>query len=190
MNRAEAMEQLGKALGIGEGPQSMTELVQTLGGTRAVAELLPTSYNRKGEKVSIQNKQRTVQRYLLAEKGEKGERARGTNAKARASTLKQLRGAFTAEQVKQERPGGFTASVKGDFTVSETSQPGRAVKPVHIPADAMGKIAAHIQQGELEAAAVAFDAAYSTSYLNDSPTMSWGEQGRAEKTAYDELTIE
>ena len=187
MNRQQAMVSLGEQLGIGQGPQSVTELVNLLGGTRAVAELMPTTYNRKGEPVSIQNKQRTVQRYMLAEKGEKGERARGTSAKARAGTLGQLRGAYTAAQIKDKRPSGFTARVKGDFFKS-THQKGRTVKPIEIPADAMGEIAAHIATGNYEDAAKAFDTAYGDAY--DVPGMSWGETGGREDDAFDSLEID
>lgn len=182
MNRQQAMASLGDQLGVGPIPTSISGLVASLGGTRAVAALMPGD-------AKLSSKQRTLQRYMNAEKGT-GRQARGTTAQAHDRLTGDLRNTLAEREkaaAQAKHPSGFSAKVTGDFFKS-TSQKGRSVKPVQIDAADMEAIIDEIQAGDYEGAAHAFDDAYGASY--DVPGMSWGETGGADDDAYDSLTIE
>ena len=199
MNRAEAMEQLGADLGVTAPPTTLAGLVAAAGGTRATAGLLGvdlTDTSKEG-KTRIASTQRTLQRYLKAERGETGKNVRGQKAEDRKALTDKLRAVYpkSAQAQKQKadadaaHPHGFHAKVKGKFVVSESVQRGRTVKPTPISREYMDEIIDKIQAGDYEEAAVRFDAGFSFSYLNDSPVMSWGEDTQ-DADAFDSLTID
>ena len=189
MNRAEAMEQLGADLGVGPIPTSITGIVAALGGTRAAAGLMPATINaRTGKEVTLASKQRTLQRYMNAEKGT-GKQARGTSAAAHSKLTGELRAGMAEKEKKAaqaKHPHGFHAKVKGNFFLSY-SQRGRAVKPVWIDPAGMEAIIDEIQAGDYNGAADAFDDTYGISY--DVTGMSWGEDTQ-DSDAFDSLTID
>lgn len=181
MNRAEAMEQLGADLGVGPIPTSISGIVAALGGTRAASALIPGD-------AKTSSKQRTLQRYMNAEKGT-GKQARGTSAAAHSKLTGDLRAAMAEKEkaaAQAKFPHGFHAKVKGNFFLSY-SQRGRAVKPVWIDPAGMEAIIDEIQDGDYNGAADAFDDTYGVSY--DVPGMSWGEDA-SDADAFDSLTID
>ena len=187
MNRQEAMTQLGDTLGVAPLPTTIAGFVETLGGTRGVAILMGAD---PSDKRAISSAQRTVQRYLLGERGDTSKQARGTTPKAHARMVGNLRDALANREKRaalRRRPEGFSARVRGDFFKSH-SQKGRAVKPVQIDAAGMESIIDNIQAGDYEGAASAFDDAYGASY--DVPGMSWGEPGSMADDAFDSLEID
>ena len=182
MNRAEGMEQLGADLGVGPIPTSISGIVAALGGTRAASELMPGD-------AKTSSKQRTLQRYMKAEAGERGKNVRGQNESKRAALTRDLRAAMADKEkaaAQAKFPHGFHAKVKGNFFLSYP-QRGRAVKPVWIDPAGMEAIIDEIQDGDYNGAADAFDDTYGISY--DVPGMSWGEDAQ-DADAFDSLTID
>lgn len=191
MNRVEAMEQLGDTLGVAPIPDSITGLVASVGGTRAAAALLGVDITDKSKegKRHVASAQRTLQRYMKAEAGERGKNVRGQSAEKRSALTGDLKSAEAEQQKAQaqaKRPHGFHAKVKGNFFLS-SSQRGRSVKPVWIDPAGMEAIIDHVQAGDYAGAADAFDDTYGISY--DVPGMQWGEDA-GDPDAFDSLSID
>jgi hypothetical protein len=185
MNRIEAMTQLGNDLDVSPVPDTISGLVSMLGGTRAAAGLIP------GE-AKVSSKQRTLQRYLRAERGETGKNVRGQSAEKRSAFTDALRQAVIDAQcaaVRAKHPHGFRAKVKGKFFYSY-AQAGRSVVAVTIPRADMDNIVELIQDDEYAKAADLFDRAFAASYAPDGSLddMRWGEDD-ADPDAFDSLTI-
>ena len=185
MNRIEAMTQLGDDLNVSPVPDSISGIVSLLGGTRAAAGLIPGD-------AKITSKQRTLQRYLRAERGETGKNVRGQSAEKRSAFTARLRQAVIDDQcaaVRAKHPHGFRAKVKGKFFLSY-AQPGRSIVAVTIPRADMDNIVEFIQDEEYARAADLFDRAFAASYAPDGSLdeMRFGEDD-ADPDAFDSLTI-
>ena len=185
MNRIEAMTQLGNDLDVSPVPDTISGLVSMLGGTRAAAGLIPGD-------AKVSSKQRTIQRYLRAERGETGKNVRGQSAEKRNAFTEALRQAVIDAQcaaVRAKHPHGFRAKVTGKFFYSY-AQAGRSIIPVTIPRADMDNIVEFIQDGDYSEAADLFDRAFAASYAPDGSLdeLRFGED-EDDPDAFDSLTI-
>lgn len=185
MNRIDAMTQLGTDLGVSPVPDTISGLVGLLGGTRGAAALIP------GE-AKISSKQRTLQRYMKAERGETGKNVRGQSAEKRSAFTQALRQAVMDDQcakLRAKHPHGFRVRVKGKFFYSY-AQPGRSIVPVTIPRADMDNIADHIQNDDYTNAASLFDLAFMATYAPDGSldNARFGEDD-ADPDAFDSLEV-
>ena len=185
MNRIEAMQQLGDDLGVSPVPNTISGLVAMLGGTRGAAALIPGD-------AKITSKQRTLQRYMRAERGETGKNVRGQSAEKRSAFTEALRQAVVDDQCARARakhPHGFRVKVKGKFFYSY-AQPGRGFIAVTIPQVDMNNIIDFIQDDDYSKAADLFDAAYMASYAPDGSLdeARFGEDD-ADPDAFDSIEV-